>query len=217
VNKRLEHFILDLENWNRKATCYFCSGFMNRGSKAVCQIRTRNKITGELVANACACENCKEKFENEELPKCERCERLQTESNVDVRSGKFICDCIRNNENIEEKELPHLPQQRESMSVFYERQINSLQEEKNQLIEEVTIHLEALEVAEDWHKRQKQELLDRIKELEAENKRLKEKTPQELLDEISRLKERVRQLEEKNDQLENKVEVKNKILWFRRK
>jgi len=48
-------------------------------------------------------------------------------------------------------------------------------------------------------------LLDKIKELEAENKRLKESTPQELLDKINRLKDRVKQLEEQqNAQIEIK-------------
>jgi hypothetical protein len=47
--------------------------------------------------------------------------------------------------------------------------------------------------------------LDRIKELESENRRLKDSTPQELLNEISELKERVKQLEE---QLQTQIEVK---------
>jgi len=35
------------------------------------------------------------------------------------------------------------------MDAFYERQINSLQEEKQQLTEEVETHLEALEISKD--------------------------------------------------------------------
>ena len=65
------------------------------------------------------------------------------------------------------------------------------------------------EKSEEWGKRQKQELLDRIKELEAENKRLKELTPQELLDEISKLKERVKELEQQTAQ----IEVKETKRW----
>jgi hypothetical protein len=59
-----------------------------------------------------------------------------------------------------------------------------LQKKERELTEEVEIYLEALEIAKDWHKRQKQKLLNRIKQLEAENKRLKKLTSQELLDEI---------------------------------
>jgi exonuclease VII large subunit len=121
-----------------------------------------------MVESDKACENCKEKFENDELPKCD-CGRLKT---------RYTCDC-KEEEN--EKELPLLPHQNGGMALFYETQINGLREEKNQLTEEVETHLEALEVAKDWHKRQKQELLDRIKHLEEKNKQLKELTPQELL------------------------------------
>jgi len=152
-------------------------------------------VTGEMIESDKACESCKEKFENDELPKC-GCGRLKT---------RYTCDC---KEEGNEKELPLLPHQNGGMTFFYERQINGLREEKNQLAEEVDTHLEALEVAEDWHKRQKQELLDKIKRLESENERLKGSTPQELLDEISKLKERVKQLEEQNNQLTAQIEVK---------
>jgi hypothetical protein len=82
-----------------------------------------------------ACESCKERFENDELPKC-ICGRLKT---------RYACDC---KEETQEKELPSLPQERRQ-AAFYERQINKLQEEKNQLVEEVDTHLEALEVSKD--------------------------------------------------------------------
>jgi len=92
------------------------------------------------------CESCKEKFENDELPKCERCGRLKTKLNFDFRSNKYTCFCIRRNEDLDEKELPSVPY--ESQAVSYERQINALREEKTQLEEEVDIHLEALETSE---------------------------------------------------------------------
>jgi len=63
-------------------------------------------VTEKIVANDVACQNCKEKFENDELPKCEKCGRLQTTSDIDILSGKYICDC---KEIAEEKELPVLP------------------------------------------------------------------------------------------------------------
>ena len=94
------------------------------------------------------------------------------------------------------------------MALFYEQQINGLQEKERQLKEEVDTHLEALEVAEDWHKRQKQELLDRIKQLEEENKQLKELTPQELLKEINDLKAQLTQLQQQNGQLTAQIEIK---------
>jgi DNA repair exonuclease SbcCD ATPase subunit len=204
--KELLYTILEMEEWNEGTTCWFCF------NKAVCQIRTRSKVSHKIIANDMACERCKEKFENDELPKCEWCGRLKNKHGLDILSGKHVCDCIRDKEDLEEKELPVLPHE-ERESTFYERQINSLRERERQLEEEVETHLEALEVSEVWNKRQKQELLDRIKELEAENKRLKDLTPQELLDEISKLKERVKQLEEQNNQFTAQIEVKEVKKW----
>ena len=71
-------------------------------------------------------------------------EGLQTKLDIDFTSGRYFCDCIRYNEELEEKKLP---------SVSKERQINGLREGKNQLIEEIETHLEALKVAKDWHNR----------------------------------------------------------------
>ncbi len=204
--RKLLHTILELEEWNKNSTCCFCF------NKSVCQIRSRSKTTHKIIANNEACESCKEKFENDELKKCERCGRFRNRHSS-------LCRCISNNENLEEKELPVLPQERR-MDAFYERQINSLQEEKQQLTEEVETHLEALEISKDWHKRQKQELLDRIKELEAEIERLKKLTPQELVDEvtayekeISEWKVQLTKLQQQNSQLMAQIEVKETKKW----
>src|SRR2546422_266474 len=87
----------------------------------------RISVTSKLVDNDYACQECKERFENGELPKCDKCGRLQTDTNIDIHSNKYICDCVKYKEEIEreeEKELPSLP----GTFAFYERQINSLQE-----------------------------------------------------------------------------------------
>jgi DNA repair exonuclease SbcCD ATPase subunit len=201
MKEELIYTILELEEWNLGSICCFCPGL----NESICQIRTRNKITHRIVENDYACESCREKFENDELPKCEDCGRLKTQLNINSLSGKYICNCLRNNES-KEKSLPILPHE-ERASTRYERQINGLQEEKNQLTEEVETHLEALEVAEDWHKRQKQELLDRIKELEKENKQLKGLTNQELINELNSCREKIKVLEEQNGQLMAQIEV----------
>jgi len=124
--------------------CSFCPGL----NKAVCQIRVRSKVTEKIIANDEACQDCKEKFENDELLKCKNCGRLQIETYIDIHTGKYVCRCVRHKENVEEKELPTLPHERRP-NAFYERQINGLQEKEKQLEEEVDTHLEALEVAED--------------------------------------------------------------------
>jgi len=159
---KLLYTLLELGWEYKNRTCDFCSNHY----KSVNLIKTRHEKTGELIAVDCVCENCKVKFLNNELLKCEKCGRLQTRTDIALGG---ICDCQK--EDTKEKELPALPH--ESMTTFYERQINSLREEKDQLTEEVETHLEALEVSEVWNKRQKQELLDRIKKLEEENKQLK--------------------------------------------
>ena len=122
-------------------------------------------MSHRIVSNACACEECKEKFESGELPKCERCGELKTRMS-------FHYNCSESNE----KELPSLPNEERS-STKYERQINSLQEQLNEakwtIQEEREAHENFMEKSEEWSKRQKQELLDRIKELETEVERLK--------------------------------------------
>jgi chromosome segregation ATPase len=92
-----------------------------------------------------------------------------------------------------------------------------LQEEKTQLTEEVDTHLEALEVSEDWHKRQKQELLDKIKELETkvsqlseENKQLKEQSKIESYEqEIEELKVQLAKITSQQQAARVEVPAKN--------
>jgi len=184
--RELLYTILELEEWHSSnSTCVFCPGL----KKAECQIRTRSKVTGEMVENDKACESCKEKFENDELPKCS-CGRLKT---------RYTCDC---KEEGDEKELPLLPHQNGGMALFYERQINDLWEQL--ITAEVTIEIEREEVikfqekSEEWSKRQKQELLDKIKSLE---------------EKISQLEEENKLLKEQQNGQVAQIEVKETKKW----
>jgi len=170
-------------------------------------------MTHKIIANNEACEICKEKFEGNRLKKCERCGRFRNRHSS-------VCRCISNNEDVNEKELPALPHE-EREATFYERQINSLREELTATEEELEIEREEVvkfqEKSEEWSKRQKQELLDRIKELETEVERLRKLTPQELVDklnakekEISELKT---QLEKLTSQQTAQIEVKETKKW----
>ena len=189
-----------------KKTCDFCSKFENKINKSVHQIRSHSKVTGEWISDDMVCERCEEKYWNDELSKCNRCGRLQTKLDFDIVNGKNVCYCIRNNEDLEEKELPLLPHEEISQSTFYERQINSLQEQLNKTEEALEIEREEAvkfqEKSEEWSKRQKQELLDRIKQLEEENDNHKE--------EIKRLKT---QLEQLTSQQVAQIEVKETKKW----
>jgi hypothetical protein len=215
--KELLYTILELEGWNKK-TCDFCSNLFGDDNKAVCQIRTRNPLTDELVSNDVVCENCKEKFENDELPKCGNCGRLLDKTYRDILSKKYVCDCEGKEQ---EKELPSLPHERESMTSFYERQINGLREQLTTaeitIEEEREAHEDFMRVSEEWSKRQKQELLDQIKELETEVERLKKQTPQALVDEIESYKKEIEslkiQLEQLTSQQTAQIEVKEVKKW----
>jgi len=203
--RELEYTVLELEKESKK-TCDFCSKLENRNNKSVHQIRARSKVTGEWISDDVVCERCKEKYWNDELSKCNRCGRLQTKLDFDIVNGKNVCYCIRNNEDLEEKELPLLPHEEISQSTFYERQINSLQGQLNETEEALEIEREEVvkfqEKSEEWSKRQKQELLDRIKQLEEENDDHKE--------EIKRLKT---QLEQLTSQQVAQIEVKETKRW----
>ena len=203
--RELEYTVLELEKESKK-TCDFCSKFENKNNKSVHQIRSRSKVTGEWISDDMVCERCEEKYWDNELSKCNRCGRLQTKLDFDIVNGKNVCYCIRNNEDLEEKELPLLPHEEISQSTFYERQINSLQEQLNETEEALEIEREEAvkfqEKSEEWSKRQKQELLDRIKQLEEENDNHKE--------EIKRLKT---QLEQLTSQQVAQIEVKETKRW----
>ena len=205
--RELIYTVLDLEEWSSSNARYeFYSKSENSDNKPVCQIRTWSKLTEKIIANDEACQKCKEKFENSEIPKCERCGRLQTRTYAEI-----LCACIRHKENTEEKEHPILPHERRP-NAFYKHQINSLREELTEMEEALEIEREEVdkfhEMSERRGKEQKQELLDRIREfeerikqLEAENKQLKELTPQDLINEIESYKEEVTQLKTQLEEL----------------
>jgi len=178
-----------------KHSCEFCDK-----TAATYLLRTSDTKIGKAIAINYLCDNCKERFNNDQIIKCTDCGRLK-------KTPSEKCLCVYLKENNISLDSSDDSSEDDYEQIELEKQINGLQEEKEQLAEEIETHLEALEVSKDWHKRQKKELLDRIKELEAENKRLKELTPHESLDEISKLKQRVKQLEE---QLQAQIEVKEK-------
>lgn len=81
---------------------------------------------------------------------------------------------------------------------------------ENTIEEERAAHQDFMRVSEEWGKKQKQELLDRIKELETENKRLKELTPQELVKEVEELKKQLAQLTAQQQTAQIEIPPKDK-------
>ena len=98
--KNLTHTLLELEDWcSDGSVCDFCFGL----NKASYQIKTRSQFTNKILANDFICENCKVKFENDELPKCNKCGRLRIQSDVEYPTNKIVCRCVKRKENTEEK------------------------------------------------------------------------------------------------------------------
>ena len=60
-----------------------------------------------------------------------------------------------------------------------------------------------MKTSEEWSKRQKQELLDKIKQQEAEIECLKKLTPQDLINEIESYKEEITQLKTQLEKLKS--------------
>lgn len=197
--RELIYTLLELVRESKK-TCDFCSNPYGKDNESAFRIVTRIKLNNEWLADDVVCEDCKEKFENDELTKCERCGRLQTKLDIDFSSGKYICDCIRYNEDLEEKELPSVPY--ESQAVFYERQINKLQEEKmlaeNTIEEEREAHEDFMRVSEEWSKRQKEELLEENKKLKEREKKM---TVGELIDKMEFIEKEITELKAQLAQL----------------
>ena len=199
--RELEYTVLELEKESKK-TCDFCSKLENKNNKSVSQIRSHTKVTGEWISDDVVCEKCEEKYWNDGLLKCDRCGRLQTKLDFDIFTGKNVCYCIRNNEDLEEKELPLLPDEEISQSTFYERQINGLWEELVTAEEALEIEREEVakfqEKSEEWSKKQKQELLDKIKSLE---------------EKINHLEEENRKLKDQQNGQIAQIEIKETKRW----
>lgn len=218
--RELTYTLLELEKEYKNSNCEFCSNRRVKANKAVKEMITRHGTTDKLIAVDVICEECEEKYWNNQILKCGRCGRLQTRSDFDLFSGENICYCIRNKEDLEEKEPSPSPP-RESTFTFYERQINALREEKvaaeNTIEEEREAHEDFMKVSEEWSKRQKQELLDRIKELEGENKRLKEQNqklvPEELTQKIDNYEKEIEKLKKQLEEFQlAQIEVPPKRL-----
>ncbi len=62
------------------------------------------------------------------MSKCNKYGKLQTKLDFDIINSKNVCYCIRNNEDLEEKKLLLLLHEEINQFIFYEKQINSLQE-----------------------------------------------------------------------------------------
>ena len=171
---KLEYRVLELEKGDEQE-CNFC--FLDYNDPTLLNFDTAS-ATHQMVARdtpdgysdiVFICNECKKDYDNNALPRCEKCDRLKRNRNR--------CFCSR----LKAKSTKPLSDKEMLSQAFSSRLENKTRELEQKLTtaeEEITTHLDALKVSEDWYKRQKQELLDKNKNLEKEVKQLREENKQ---------------------------------------
>ena len=178
--------------------CVFCSEI----KEADYIIKTRKITNNRLLDYDGMCLNCRDKFNNSELEKCPKCERL-------LKPDKKICKCeLLNDENTDEED-----DKGDRETIQLEKQISELSTEKDQLKEDVEIAISALGVAEHWDSRQElieenEQLGKKARRLSDENKELKKQVGEletQLLG-VEETSKKARRLSNENRILKGKVE-----------
>jgi hypothetical protein len=154
-------------------------------SPASHQVVALDKETSDYADIAFICGKCKDDFENDNLPWCEKCGRLKP------NRRNCFCHLIKNKST---KPLSSETLISRSLSSRLENRIKELEKELTISKVEINTHLEALQVSEGWSKAK----IDRIKELEAE---------------VARLKEENKQLKEQQNGQVTQIEVKEPKRW----
>ena len=81
--------------------------------------------------------------------------------------NRIDCFCdLRKNEPVKNPTITEIMAQ--SYVGKLEQQNKDLKQQLSSAKEEISSHLEALEVSKDWHSKQRQELLDKVQRLETE-------------------------------------------------
>ena len=199
---RLEYRILEIAQGNEQE-CNFC--FLDFDDPTLLNFDTA-PATHQMVARntpdgysdiVFICGECKNDYDNNTLPWCEKCGRLKRNRN------RCFCSHLKakSTKPLSDKELLS-----QAFSFHLENKTRELEKELSTAKEELNIEREEVvkfqEKSEEWGKKQKQELLDRIKQLEAENGNYKE--------EVKRLKT---QLEQLTSQHTAQIEVKENKRW----
>ena len=210
---RLEYRVLELAKEDKKE-CNYC--FLDYNDPTHLHFDTA-PATHEMVALeenggyadiVFICKDCKRDYDNDTLPWCEECGRLKRNRN------RCYCHHLAKNKSTKSLTAEELVAQ--SFGSHLEKKTRELENELSTTKEELKIEREEIakfqEKSEEWGKRQKQELLDKIKQQEAEIELLKKLTPQELVNEIESYKEEIAwlktQLEKLNSQQSTQIEVK---------
>ena len=169
---KLEYRVLELAKGDEQE-CHYC--FVDYDDPTNLNFDTA-PATHQMIAHteteqyfdiAFICKDCKVEYDNGTLPRCEKCDRL--------KRNKSRCYCHK------VKKKATLPTERELISQDFstclENKTRELEKELSTAKEELKIEREEVakfqEKSEEWSKKQKQELLDKIKSSE-ENRKLKD-------------------------------------------
>ena len=160
---KLEYQAIKLRRGD-KWHCNFCSFERERSLTATYKIVSYNTNNNDYNDIAYICVECKKALDDNTLPHCNDCGRIMR-SRIDC-----FCD-LRKDEPVKTPTITEIMAQ--SYVGRLEQQNKDLKQQLSSAKEEISSHLEALEVSKDWHNKQKQELLDKIQRLENEVEQLK--------------------------------------------
>jgi len=196
---RLEYRILEITQGDEQE-CNFC--FLDFDDPTLLNFDTA-PATHQMVARntpdgysdiVFICGECKNNYDNNTLPWCEKCGRLKRNRN------RCFCSHLKakSTKPLSDKELLS-----QAFSFRLENKTRELEKELSITNEELKVEREEVakfqEKSEEWSKKQKQELLDKIKSLE---------------EKINHLEEENRKLkDQQNGQLTAQIEVKETKRW----
>ena len=155
---KLEYQVNELRRGD-KWHCNFCPFERKRSLTATYKIVSYNTSNNDYNDIAYICVECKKALDDNTLPHCNDCGRAMR--------NRIDCFCdLRKDEPVKTPTITEIMAQ--SYVGRLEQQNKDLKQQLASAKEEISTHLEALEVSKDWHNKQRQELLDKIKRLESE-------------------------------------------------
>ena len=105
------------------------------------------------------CIECKKALDDDTLSHCSDCGQIMR--------NRIDCFCdLRKHEPVKTPTITEIMAQ--SYVGRLEQQNKDLKQQLYSAKEEISSHLEALEVSKDWHSKQRQQLLDKVQRLETE-------------------------------------------------
>ena len=165
---KLEYQAIKLRRGD-KWHCNFCSFERERSLTATYKIVSYNTSNNDYNDIAYICVECKKTLDDNTLPHCNDYGRIMR--------NRIDCFCdLRKDEPVKTPTITEIMAQ--SYVGRLEQQNKDLKQQLSSAKEEISSHLEALEVSKDWHNKQKQELLDKIQRLESEVEQLKRQQTQ---------------------------------------